>query len=111
MEKARRRFFTEDYKRQTVELVRSSGRSIGSVAAEIGETRHRRCGARGREMNAPPPPKLPGGAGDRNRRDGAPRGATCRKRYVTTTKDAPLCAPSPRYFEGRGTGRRSTRGR
>lgn len=36
MEKAKRRSFTEDYKRQTVELVRSSGRSIGSVAAEIG---------------------------------------------------------------------------
>lgn len=36
MEKAKRRYFTEDYKRQTVELVRSSGRSIGSVAAEIG---------------------------------------------------------------------------
>ena len=36
MEKEKRRFFTEDYKRQTVELVRSSGRSIGSVAAEIG---------------------------------------------------------------------------
>jgi transposase len=36
MEKAKRRFFTEDYKRQTVELVRSSGRSIGSVATEIG---------------------------------------------------------------------------
>jgi transposase len=36
MEKVKRRSFTEDYKRQTVELVRSSGRSIGSVAAEIG---------------------------------------------------------------------------
>jgi len=36
MEKAKRRSFTEDYKRQTVELVRSRGRSIGSVAAEIG---------------------------------------------------------------------------
>ena len=36
MEKPKRRSFTEDYKRQTVELVRSSGRSIGSVAAEIG---------------------------------------------------------------------------
>ena len=36
MEKAKRRSFTEDYKRQTVELVFSSGRSVGSVAAEIG---------------------------------------------------------------------------
>ena len=32
MEKAKRRFFGEDYKRQPVELVRSSGRSISSVA-------------------------------------------------------------------------------
>ncbi len=36
MEKAKRRSFTEDYKRQTVELVHSSGRSVGSIAAEIG---------------------------------------------------------------------------
>jgi transposase len=36
MEKAKRRSFTEDYKRQTAELVHSSGRSIGSIAAEIG---------------------------------------------------------------------------
>ena len=36
MQTAKRRSFTEDYKRQTVELVRSSGRSVGSVASEIG---------------------------------------------------------------------------
>lgn len=36
METVKRRSFTEDYKRQTVELVHSSGRSIGSIAAEIG---------------------------------------------------------------------------
>jgi transposase len=36
MQKAKRRSFTEDYKRQAVELVRTSGRSIGSVAGEIG---------------------------------------------------------------------------
>lgn len=35
MEKAKRRCFTEDYKRQTVELVRLSGHPIDSVAAEI----------------------------------------------------------------------------
>jgi len=31
-----RRSFTEEYKRQAVELVLSSGRSIGSVAKELG---------------------------------------------------------------------------
>ena len=36
MEKPKRRSFTEDYKRQATELVASSGRSIGSVAAELG---------------------------------------------------------------------------
>jgi transposase len=36
MESRRRRSFTEDYKQQAVELVRSSGRSIGSVAKELG---------------------------------------------------------------------------
>ena len=32
----RRRSFTDDYKRQAVDLVASSGRSIGSVAKELG---------------------------------------------------------------------------
>src|SRR5262245_60556291 len=36
MEGSRRRSFTEDYKRQAVDLVASSGRSIGSVAKELG---------------------------------------------------------------------------
>ena len=31
-----RRSFTDDYKRQAVDLARSSGRSIGSVAKELG---------------------------------------------------------------------------
>ena len=31
-----RRSFTEDYKRQAVDLVASSGRSVGSVAKELG---------------------------------------------------------------------------
>ena len=55
-------------------------------------------------------PEKRGPAPKGERCDGAPRGATCRKRYVTTTHDAPLGAPSPRYFEGRGTGRRPNRG-
>src|ERR1700682_3336332 len=36
MEGRRRRSFTEDYKRQAVDLVASSGRSVGSVAKELG---------------------------------------------------------------------------
>ena len=36
MEGSRRRSLTEDYKRQAVDLVASSGRSIGSVAKELG---------------------------------------------------------------------------
>ena len=36
MEERQRRSFTDDYKRQAVDLVASSGRSIGSVAKELG---------------------------------------------------------------------------
>src|SRR3979409_652840 len=36
MDARRRRSFTDDYKRQAVDLVASSGRSIGSVAKELG---------------------------------------------------------------------------
>ena len=36
MEGSRRRSFTDDYKRQAVDLVASSGRSIGSIAKELG---------------------------------------------------------------------------
>ena len=36
MEGRQRRSFTDDYKRQAVNLVASSGRSIGSVAKELG---------------------------------------------------------------------------
>lgn len=36
MEGRQRRSFTDDYKAQAVELVGSSGRSIGSVAKELG---------------------------------------------------------------------------
>ena len=35
MEGRQRRSFTDDYKRQAVDLVASSGRSIGSVAREL----------------------------------------------------------------------------
>jgi hypothetical protein len=37
MEGRQRRSFTDDYKRQAVDLVASSGRSIGSVAKELGQ--------------------------------------------------------------------------
>ena len=36
MERRQRRSFTDEYKQQAVELVASSGRSIGSVAKELG---------------------------------------------------------------------------
>jgi transposase len=36
MEGRQRRSFTDDYKRQAVDLLASSGRSIGSVAKELG---------------------------------------------------------------------------
>jgi transposase len=36
METRQRRSFTDDYKRQAVDLVVSSGRSVGSVAKELG---------------------------------------------------------------------------
>ena len=36
MERTKRRSFTDDYKRQAVDLVASSGRSIWSVAKELG---------------------------------------------------------------------------
>jgi transposase len=36
MEGRQSRSFTEDYKRQAVDLVASSGRSVGSVAKELG---------------------------------------------------------------------------
>ena len=62
MANTKRRFFTEEYKRQTVDLVRSSGRSIGSVATEIGLSNSvlrkwvnevRRLGATGGSDTAP----------------------------------------------------------
>jgi transposase len=36
MERRQRRAFTDDYKQQAVDLVASSGRSVGSVAKELG---------------------------------------------------------------------------
>jgi transposase-like protein len=36
MEERQRRSFTDDYKRQAVDLLASSGRSIGSAAKELG---------------------------------------------------------------------------
>jgi transposase len=36
MERRQRRAFTDDYKRHAVDLVASSGRSIGAVAKELG---------------------------------------------------------------------------
>ena len=53
----RRRSFTDDYKRQAVDLVSSSGRSIGSVAKELGlrdSVLRRWVEQRGREPTAAP---------------------------------------------------------
>jgi transposase len=36
MERRQRRAFTDEYKRQAVDLVASSGRSVGSIAKELG---------------------------------------------------------------------------
>src|SRR5437899_10431302 len=36
MKERQRRSFTDDYKRQAIDMVASSGRSIGSVAKELG---------------------------------------------------------------------------
>ncbi|MGL3107086.1 transposase [Bradyrhizobium sp. BR 1432] len=44
MQGRQRRSFTDDYKRQAVELAVSSGRSIGSVAKELGLRVARRDG-------------------------------------------------------------------
>jgi transposase len=60
MERSERRSFTDDYKRQAVDLVASSGRSIGSVAKELGlrDSVLRRWVERrgaGREPTAAPP--------------------------------------------------------
>jgi transposase len=46
MERRQRRSFTDNYKRQAVNLVASSGRSIGSAAKKLG-LRDRFCGAGG----------------------------------------------------------------
>ena len=83
MEGRQRRSFTEDYKRQAVDLVASSGRSIGSVARELGlrdfvllaggwsnvgpgGSRRRRRGAPRRRRRSPleqvPPPKRRSGS-------------------------------------------------
>jgi transposase-like protein len=81
MEGRQRRSFTDNYKRQAVDLVASSGRSIGSVAKELGlrDSLLRRWveqrGAR-REPTA---------------RRGAPRRRRrCRRR--TTRRRSPVCS-------------------
>lgn len=59
MERSERRSFTDDYKRQAVDRVASSGRSIGSVAKELGLRDSVLCrwverGGAGREPTAAP---------------------------------------------------------
>ena len=81
MEGRQRRSFTDDYKRQAVDLVASSGRSIGSVAKELGL----RDSVLRRWVNCV-------GLGDsRRRRRGAPqRRRRCRRR--TTRRRSRACS-------------------
>jgi transposase-like protein len=73
METRQRRSFTDDYKRQAVDLVASSGRSIGSVAKELGlrDSVLRRW------------VELRGLGGSRRRRRGAPPRRRRRRRRTT----------------------------
>jgi hypothetical protein len=80
MEGRQRRSFTDDYKWQAVDLVASSGRSIGSVAKELG-LRVPYCGAGS---------NCEGLGGSRRRRRGAPqRRRGCPRR--TTRRRLPRC--------------------
>src|ERR1700756_3858155 len=74
MEGRQRRSFADDYKRQAVDLVASSGRSIGSVAKALGLRDWVRRGGVG-----------PGGAG----RGGARREPTAAARRSTTQPTLP----------------------
>ena len=82
MEGRQRRSFTDDYKRQAVDLVASSGRSIGSVAKELGlrdSVLRRWVELRG------------AGPASRRRRRGAPqRRRRCRRR--TTRRRSLVCS-------------------
>src|ERR1700685_2239273 len=67
MEGRQRRSFTDDYKRQAVDLVASSGRSIGSVAKELGlrgSVLRRGGGQRGARAGADGGVAAPHDAGD-----------------------------------------------
>ncbi|MBR0801707.1 transposase [Bradyrhizobium jicamae] len=81
MEGRQRRSFTDDYKRQAVDLVASSGRLIGSVAKELGlgdSVLRRWVLQRGARL-------------DRRRRRGAPqRRRRCRRR--TTRRRLLVCS-------------------
>src|SRR5260370_21388270 len=62
MQRNERRSFTDDYKRQAVDLVASSGRSIGSVAKELGlrdSVLRRRVERRGAGREPTAAPRLP----------------------------------------------------
>ena len=66
MEGRQRRSFTDDYKRQAVDLVASSGRSIGSVAKELGlrdSVLRRRAEQPGARLEPPAAPRRGAGGG------------------------------------------------
>jgi len=81
MEGRPRRSFTDDYKRQAVDLVASSGRSIGSVAKELGlrDSVLRRWVER-----------MGSGASRRQRR-GSPHSRRCCRRR-TRLRRSPVCS-------------------
>ena len=83
MERRPRRSFTDDYKRQAVDLVASSGRSIGSVAKELGlrDSVLRRWVER-KDVEL--------GESRRRRRGAPPRRRRCRRR--TTRQRSPVCS-------------------
>ncbi|MCK1517539.1 transposase [Bradyrhizobium sp. 190] len=81
MEGRQRRSFTDDYKRQAVDLVASSGRSIGSVAKKLG-LRDSVCGAGWNDVRL--------GASRRRRRGAPQRRRRCRRR--TMRRRSPVCS-------------------
>src|SRR3954470_13019081 len=82
MDARRRRSFTDDYKRQAVDLVASSGRSIGSVAKELGlpDSILRRWVEKLGVGHGPaaPPRRVPTQAARARRRAASPRRVTTR---------------------------------
>jgi transposase-like protein len=92
METRQRRSFTDDYKRQAVDLLGSSGRSIGSVAKELGlrDSVLRRW------------VELRGAGQSRRRRRGVPqRRRRCRRRTMRQRSTPAPSRPDPAFVHDR----------